>query len=121
MTWQPMETAPKDGTFVQLFDPIAEPPVSVGCWDEQAGVDGRPGWLIAEADFMPTICRPRCWALLLPRPDIAPGDNAENARNSDIVAKIVAELRDLDGRRDESNLIGWAANHIEAKFGGKHD
>lgn len=35
-----------------------------------------------------------------------------------VVAAIVAELRDLDGRRDESNLIGWAANHIEAKFGG---
>ena len=35
-----------------------------------------------------------------------------------VVAEIVAELRELDGRRDESNLIGWAANHIEAKFGG---
>lgn len=34
------------------------------------------------------------------------------------VALIVAELRDLDGQRDESNLLGWAANHIEAKFGG---
>lgn len=36
-------------------------------------------------------------------------------------AEIVAELRDLDGRRDESNLIGWAANHIEAKFGAERD
>ena len=36
-----------------------------------------------------------------------------------VLAEIVAELRDLDGIRDESNLIGWAANHIEAKFGGK--
>lgn len=36
-----------------------------------------------------------------------------------VVAEIVAELRGLDGRRDESNLIGWAANHIEAKFGGR--
>ena len=38
---------------------------------------------------------------------------------AELVAEIVAELRDLNGRRDESNLIGWAANHIEAKFGGR--
>ena len=38
-----------------------------------------------------------------------------------LVAEIVAELRDLDGRRDESNLIGWAANHIAAKFGGDNN
>lgn len=123
--WQPMETAPKDGTIVQLFDPVAEPPVSVGCWDEQAGMDGRPGWLIAEADFMPSLCRPRCWAPLLTRPDRAPAANAERDGVSyivaKIVAKIVAELRDLDGQREESNLLGWAANHIEAQFGGKSD
>jgi hypothetical protein len=38
-----------------------------------------------------------------------------------VVAEIVAELRNLDGQRDESNLLGWAANHIEAKFGGGDD
>lgn len=43
------------------------------------------------------------------------------ADRAEVVAEIVAELRDLDGRRDESNLIGWAANHIEAKFGGRDE
>ena len=70
--WQPMETAPKDGTFIQLFDPIAQPPVSVGCYDDEAG------WLIGEADFMPSKCQPRYWAPLLPRPDIAPDAKSEN-------------------------------------------
>ena len=72
--WQPMETAPKDGTFVQLFEPIAHPPVSVGCYDDEAG------WLIGEADFMPSKCRPRCWAPLLPHPDIASARAALEAK-----------------------------------------
>ena len=77
--WKPIETAPKDGTFIQLFEPLAQPPVSVGCYDDDAG------WLIGEADFMPSKCQPRCWAPLLPRPDIAPDAKSESVGVSDIV------------------------------------
>ena len=52
------------------------------------------------------------------QPDINRAMRVIEADRAELVAEIVAELRDLDGRRDESTLIGWAANHIEAKFGG---
>lgn len=77
--WADIATAPKDGTFIQLFDPLAQPPVSVGCYDDEAG------WLICEADFMPSKRQPRCWAPLLPRPDITPATKSDTAQVSDIV------------------------------------
>lgn len=55
VTWMPIETAPKDGTFILLHEILAQPPVSVGCYDHECG------WLIAEADFMPSKCIPHHW------------------------------------------------------------
>lgn len=31
--WQPIDTAPKDGTWVILYDPKATPAVTTGIWD----------------------------------------------------------------------------------------
>lgn len=36
-----------------------------------------------------------------------------------LVAEIVKYLHQLDAGRDESNLIGWAANRVQAEFGGQ--
>lgn len=40
------------------------------------------------------------------------------ADRAELVAGIVQYLRQLDATRDESNLIGWAANRVQAEFGG---
>lgn len=42
------------------------------------------------------------------------------ADRAELVREIVQYLQQLDATRDESNLIGWAANRVQAEFGG-HD
>ncbi len=58
--WRPISEAPKDGTVILLHSPGMEPPVSVGCWDEQSSWrEGEPvGWLHVEIDFMGSHARP---------------------------------------------------------------
>lgn len=56
--WQPIETAPKDGRDVLLYD--AEPPITkhnriyIGCWFEPAN-----DWIIDEANGI--VLRPTHW------------------------------------------------------------
>lgn len=38
---------------------------------------------------------------------------------AELVAEIVQYLQQLDATRNESNLIGWAANRVQAEFGGR--
>ena len=107
--WQPIDTAPKDGTFVQLFEPCAHPPVSVGCYDDEAG------WLIGEADFMPSKCQPRYWAPLLPRPDIEPDAKSESTGVSDMEAQLAEAQREIERLRKALEpqwfyIDGWEEN-----------
>lgn len=41
------------------------------------------------------------------------------ADRAEVVAEIVQYLHQLDATRDESNLIGWAAQRVQAEFGGR--
>ena len=41
------------------------------------------------------------------------------ADRAELVAEIVEYLQQLDATRDESNLIGWAAQRVQAEFGGR--
>jgi len=43
--WQPIETAPKDGTFVLVYAPnVGEPRVTVGSWDREPDEEGGQRW-----------------------------------------------------------------------------
>lgn len=62
--WQPIETAPRDGTWIMLFAERAEPSVSFGYYDDQPFMpdDDEPwGWAFIEADGMPSRVAPTHW------------------------------------------------------------
>ena len=66
-TWQPIETGPKDGSWVLLFsthggDPFEE--IGVGFWDDLSPVDGPSCW-VHDLAFDPTHWMP------LPKPPVA--------------------------------------------------
>ena len=42
--WQPIETAPKDGTWVLLYSPDNEPSVATCCW-ESLNYNWAPQWV----------------------------------------------------------------------------
>lgn len=65
---QPIETAPRDGTFVLIHVAHAEPPVSLGYYD------GGPDWLMAECDIMPSNCHPTHWRPLPAPPSTDVGE-----------------------------------------------
>ena len=88
--WQPIETAPKDGTFVILHVPHAEPPVSIGFYD------GGPEWLIVEGDIMATSCFPDIW-MPLPAPPTSSTGAAEG--NASAVVERSAFVCGMAGER----------------------
>ena len=45
--WQPIETAPKDGTWILLYDPTASSLIYTGCWDSK--FDSK--WVEEKDDF----------------------------------------------------------------------
>lgn len=47
------------------------------------------------------------------------GRKCIEADRAELVREIVQYLQQLDATRDESNLIGWAANRVQAEFGGR--
>jgi hypothetical protein len=69
--WQPIETAPKDGSFVLLFYPRAEPPVSIGYWDDAFGIAKIAGWMMMEFDSAFSAVTPTHWMPLPPAPEVS--------------------------------------------------
>ena len=75
--WQPIETAPKDGTFVLLHCPsgLETGAVTVGAYwkADERKPDGRfakghwDGWLGMDADCLSAWCEPLHWQAL-PKP-----------------------------------------------------
>lgn len=62
--WQPIETAPKDGTLVDLKQ---GPIINLGCVWDSFGMK-KPRWVSREGDYLPTI-EPREWRIsVLPAP-----------------------------------------------------
>lgn len=77
--WQPIETAPKDGSFVMLHVPkgLESGAVTVGAYYNCRGErneDGRfakgwwDGWLGMDADIVSSWCEPTHWMPLPPPP-----------------------------------------------------
>ncbi len=79
--WRPIESAPKDGSFVLLHCPngqLESGAVTVGAYwkaDERAA-NGRfmkghwDGWLGMDADVMSSWCEPTHWRTLPTPPDL---------------------------------------------------
>ena len=65
MTWQPVETAPKDGTDLWLFSPHDDPQQFVGRWIED---EGRVMWQYAD-DPWALGPEPTHWMPLLEPPN----------------------------------------------------
>lgn len=61
--WEPIETAPKDGTEVVLYRPGLRP--TFGCYTVVERYEGWIGWWFTNRKEMP----PTHWLLLPPRPD----------------------------------------------------
>lgn len=73
MAWQPIETAPKDGTWVLAYSPDAAggdyPPVFIVQWrDDDDYPDGGAWWLDHDAGF-PVDADPSHWMPLPPKPE----------------------------------------------------
>lgn len=73
--WRPISTAPKDGTWVIIYDPffVTEMPVSIGTYmtaDERdpRGRFRKGEWLLFEWDGMPSSANPTHWMPLPPPP-----------------------------------------------------
>lgn len=69
MGWQKIDSAPRDGTFVLLFSPDADPErcVFVGQWfDHESYPDGGAWWSDRESDSFPIDADPSHWQ---PLPD----------------------------------------------------
>lgn len=69
MKWQPIETAPKDGREILLFDRDDLPTVFAGKW---APVAGDGGWWIYADELLQDACAeafPTHWMPLPPPPE----------------------------------------------------
>jgi hypothetical protein len=49
--WQPIETAPKDGTTVIVYDPAYAQPVVPGAWDSEEEAEGGQTWRASDAEW----------------------------------------------------------------------
>jgi hypothetical protein len=65
--WQPIETAPKDGTRILVFEKIW-PEIVVAEWDE--GTGHHPGWRVYPNTESLDTCDPTHW-MPLPEPPVA--------------------------------------------------
>jgi hypothetical protein len=77
MKWLPIETAPKDGSFVLLYSNTPDTlPVGIGTYakleDALGTTTGWPkwteGWLGLTEDFLSRSCQPTHWMPLPPPP-----------------------------------------------------
>ena len=72
MEWQPIETAPKDGTWIMLFSPCEEFPTSdVTHWIAKYGYfdnSFEPGWIDQEDALVMKEHEPTHWMPLPPPP-----------------------------------------------------
>lgn len=70
MTWQPIETAPKDGTWVLLYDPSCDISrggrIGVGSYEDDFG-DGS--WIFDDTGSIPWEPFPTHWMPLPPKPE----------------------------------------------------
>jgi hypothetical protein len=74
MTWRDISTAPRDGTWILLFDPKMEMPASLGCYERWEDRDDKGrfkpgGWAMAEWDGLPSSCEPTHWQPLPAPPE----------------------------------------------------
>ena len=77
--WQPIETAPRDGTRILAFLPGTNPEddfhapedVMIVSWDEHC--EHGFGWLIDQEENLAAWCNPTHWMPLPSAPGIAPG------------------------------------------------
>lgn len=79
MTWNPIEAAPKDGSYILLYFPKMPPwaQVSVGSWEPQEhAAKPRPYWTSQHERIwgIPTLRerQPTHWQPLPPPPEAAP-------------------------------------------------
>jgi hypothetical protein len=57
--WQPIETAPRDGTAVLCFRLLrGQPDIATASWKDYAEAFGGPGWTYAEGRHAPTHWMP---------------------------------------------------------------
>lgn len=64
MNWQPIETAPKDGT--QILGYTVWPALTAVRWAQESFYYGRPGW---EDEFSNVEWQPTHWMPLPPPPE----------------------------------------------------
>ena len=86
--WRPIETAPKDGTFVILHVPegLESGQVTIGAYwkSEDRAASGRfmkghwDGWLGMDADILSSWCEPTHW-MPVPEPPPANQPQADDA------------------------------------------
>ena len=71
--WQSIETAPEDGTLVQLYCARAELPVSVGYYENTAGIpwESADRWVMFEMDGMVSAFMPTHWRPLPAAPQVS--------------------------------------------------
>lgn len=71
--WQDIATAPRDGTLVQLYCARAELPVSVGYYENTAGIpwESADRWVMFEMDGMVSAFMPTHWRPLPAAPQVS--------------------------------------------------
>lgn len=75
MKWEPIETAPKDGSRILVFGPMEDgdelrpdpPCTDVGMWD-----DFDHKWMVENVSALGTYCRATHWMPLPPPPEPQP-------------------------------------------------
>ena len=76
MTWQPIETAPKDGTAVLLYGlwageiagPTSHPTTDIGAWSKHKGDFDGFEWCLSTGDAYACWMKPTHWMPLPPAP-----------------------------------------------------